>query len=46
VKVAELLIARGAKINISSKPGFTPLNLAQKKGHKEMVKLLVSKGGK
>jgi ankyrin repeat protein len=43
-KVANLLIAKGADINIKDKQGKTPLDLAELCNHKAVVDLLTAKG--
>lgn len=45
-KEAELLIAKGADVNAKNKYGWTPLSLAESKGHREIAELLRSHGGK
>ena len=42
-EVAEMLIANGAKINITYN-GFTPLHWAADRGHEEVAALLIEKG--
>jgi ankyrin repeat protein len=44
--VAELLIAKGADVNVKNNQGRTPLSLAKKKGHNEIVELLRKHGAK
>ncbi len=45
MEIAELLIDKGANVNIKGQEGgVTPLHLAATKGNKEMVKLLISRG--
>ena len=45
IKVAELLIAKGANVNTSGRLiGTTPLDSAALLGHKEMVELLIDSG--
>lgn len=43
-EVMDLLLARGANINATSKHGWTPLMLATKRGDEECVSYLLSKG--
>jgi ankyrin repeat protein len=40
----ELLLAKGANINIKKNDGYTPLHLAVGRGNVAMVELLVAKG--
>ena len=42
--IAELLILNGANVNATDKTGANPLNLADEKGHKEVVELLIKHG--
>ncbi|MGB2866682.1 MAG: ankyrin repeat domain-containing protein [Sedimentisphaerales bacterium] len=42
--VADLLIRRGADVNLRDKRGQTPLWIAASGGHKEIVELLIKKG--
>jgi len=42
--VVELLLARGAKVNVRGSEDFTPLHLAAMNGDVEIAKLLVEKG--
>jgi len=42
--VADLLIRRGADVNLRDKRGATPLWIAARGGHKEIVELLIEKG--
>ena len=43
-EVADLLIRRGADVNLRDKRGATPLWIAARGGHKEIVELLIEKG--
>ena len=43
-EVAELLIAKGADVNMKDVEGVTPLHLAADRGHTEVVELLITKG--
>jgi len=42
-EIAELLIAKGADVNVKNKDGGTPLHNAAWKGHVEIAKLLIVK---
>ncbi|KLT22437.1 ankyrin repeat domain protein [Wolbachia endosymbiont of Armadillidium vulgare str. wVulC] len=44
VKMAELLIKKGANVNTADQEGCTPLHCAALNGHKEIVELLLDKG--
>ena len=44
--IVELLISKGADVNVKTKDGKTPLLVALKKDQKEIVELLISKGAK
>ncbi len=44
--VVELLISKGADVNIQTKFHATPVQIAAGMGHKDVVELLVSKGAK
>jgi ankyrin repeat protein len=44
LNIAEILIYRGANVNMSGNLGVTPLHLAAERGFTDMVKLLVQKG--
>ena len=43
-EVVELLLSKGAAINLADKDGITPLHTAIQERHKEVVELLLSKG--
>ena len=43
-EVVELLIEKGAAIDLATNDKRTPLYIASHKGHKEVVELLLSKG--
>ena len=43
-EIAELLIAKGADVNIKDKSGYTPLYAAAIDGHWEIAELLIAKG--
>jgi ankyrin repeat protein len=45
VAVAELLLAKGAKVNVRFPNGAVPLHLAAELGDLEMVQLLIGRGG-
>lgn len=45
-EIARLLIKGGANVNIPDKEGITPLKHAEKRGQKEMVKILKEAGGR
>ena len=45
-EIAELLIAKGADVNVRGHFGMTPLNMADDEGEKEMADLLRKHGGK
>lgn len=40
LKLAELLVSRGARINATNRGDDTPLHLASAHGHKEIVQLV------
>jgi len=42
--VAELLLAKGAEVNVADIDGRTPLHYAATMGHKNVVELLLAKG--
>jgi hypothetical protein len=42
--VARLLIASGARVNVHTREGITPLNWAQRNGNSEVVQLLITHG--
>lgn len=42
LKLAELLVARGARINATNRGDDTPLHLAAAHGHKAIVQLVVT----
>jgi ankyrin repeat protein len=44
-EVTELLLSKGADVNKQDETGFTPLHLASKHGHRDVVSLLLYKGG-
>jgi len=44
VEVAELLIERGAEVNVRTRNGHTPLSLAQRSGNRYLAELLIAKG--
>ena len=44
VRLAELLISKGAGVNAKDGRGDTPLHKAVSKGHKAMVELLIARG--
>jgi hypothetical protein len=41
---AELLVAKGADVNVKDKDDVTPLHVATNHGHKELAELLISEG--
>jgi tetratricopeptide (TPR) repeat protein len=43
-EIAELLISKGADVNVKNNDGFTPLILALSNGFKELSELLIAKG--
>ena len=43
-EIVELLIAKGATVDVKKTDGWTPLHEATRKGHKEIVELLIAKG--
>ena len=45
-EIAELLIAKGADVNVLDGGGYTPLDRAIKKNHPELADLLRKHGGK
>jgi ankyrin repeat protein len=45
-EVAELLIAKGADVNATTRNGFTPLDTAIRRKHPETADLLRKHGGK
>ena len=42
--IASTLLEYGAKANVESKAGFTPLHLSAQKGHYDMTNLLIEHG--
>jgi ankyrin repeat protein len=42
--IVELLLTKGADINIKDRQGQTPLQIAQEKGHTEIADLLKKRG--
>jgi len=44
LNIAEILIYRGANVNLSGNLGVTPLHLAAERGFDDMVRLLIQKG--
>jgi len=44
VEQLELLISRGANVNVKDQKGMTPLHLAAKEGHEDIAEILISKG--
>jgi C-terminal processing protease CtpA/Prc len=42
--VAQMCLVYGADVNAKDKHGFTPLQVARMRGHKELVELLLAKG--
>jgi ankyrin repeat protein len=42
--LAELLITRGAEVNVKANDGSTPLHLAAVSGHTQVAKLLLTRG--
>ena len=44
--MVELLISKDADVNVAAKDGRTPLQAAKKKGHAEVVELLLKHGAK
>ncbi|MDP7135613.1 MAG: hypothetical protein QF437_34335, partial [Planctomycetota bacterium] len=45
-EIIELLIAKGADVNVRGFGGMTPLNMADDEGEKEIADLLRKHGGK
>ena len=45
VEIVGLLLARGAKPNLADRDGVTPLAHAERRGHREIVRLLRDAGG-
>lgn len=43
LKLAELLVSRGARVNATNRGDDTPLHLASAHGHKEIVQLVMEK---
>lgn len=43
LKLAELLVSRGARVNATNRGDDTPLHLASAHGHKEIVQLVIEK---
>jgi len=43
--IIELLIAKGADVNVKNNAGQTPVDVAAKRRRKELVKLLIERGG-
>lgn len=43
--IATALLEHGAKPNVASRAGFTPLHLSAQKGHYDMTNLLIEHGG-
>ena len=43
-EIAELLIVKGADVNMKNRFGWTPLAFAAERSHKEIVELLIAKG--
>ena len=43
-EIAELLIVKGADVNMKNRFGWTPLAFAAERSHKEVVELLIAKG--
>jgi len=44
VSTVELLISRGASMNIVTSDGYTPLHIAAKEGHEDVASLLLEHG--
>ena len=44
--IVELLIAKGADVNVRTKGGRTPLDLAKRRGYTEIIELLREHGAK
>jgi ankyrin repeat protein len=44
--IFELMLSKGAEINIRDNSGKTPLDMAEAGGHTELVSYLISKGAK
>jgi hypothetical protein len=44
IGVAQMCLVYGADVNAKNQHGFTPLQVARMRGHKELVELLLSKG--
>ncbi|MGK7935608.1 MAG: ankyrin repeat domain-containing protein [Xenococcaceae cyanobacterium] len=45
-QICELLISRGADVNVNDKNGYTPLHQAARVGHRNIVELLLDCGAK
>jgi ankyrin repeat protein len=43
-EIVDILIKRGAEVNVKNKNGQTPLNNATRIGHKEIMELLIENG--
>lgn len=43
-EVVKILVEKGAKVNVQSQNGFTPLYMAAQENHDGVVKYLLSKG--
>ncbi|MEL4895235.1 ankyrin repeat domain-containing protein [Crocosphaera sp. Alani8] len=44
IGIVELLIAKGANLNVCDDRGYTPLHIASKEGYMDIVKLLINNG--